>query len=261
MQANDNNNNQQNKSHLWAIENLWLPLLVTIIGGVFVFLITNTINEKNLNPSNSFETVSDSEPSTPEPSTTEPSASEPSTPEFFAPEFFAPEFSTPEPSAREPSAPLLIAPVGDYPTNYWEGDYVVGTLTSVKNSNPIQCILDGVLFTFSNEVGSFSLGHDGINIDNLLNLIGSKCRFNIDTAGYVMNVEVEFDFDGILTRIDYDENGNICGIQIDYYDGSSAMALTVPLELSKQLKNYLCVGNSYSVHFDIMGNISSVTST
>lgn len=155
---------------------------------------------------------------------------------------------------------MIVAPVGEYPTNYWEGDYVIGTLASVENSNPIQCALGGVIYTFSNEVGSFSLGHDSINIDNLLNLIGSECRFNIDTAGFVVDVEVEFDFDGILTYINYDENCDICGIQIDYYDGSGSIALTVPLELSKQLNNYLYVGNSYSVHFDIMGNISSIMS-
>lgn len=236
MQKIDNNesrNSQLIKAMRWLLENLWLPLIVGIIVGVSV----NSINNKGWKmpiPFDSSDTVS-----TPEPAT--------------------PVTTTPKPTAPEPTAPLIIAPVDNYPTNYWEGDYVIGTLISVESSNPIRCILDGTLFTFSDEAGSFSLGYESINADGLRNQIGSECRFNIDTAGYVVDVEVEFDFEGILMRIDYDESGNIDGIQIDYYDGSGGMAAAVPSELSEQLKTYLYVGNSYSVHFDIMGDISSIT--
>ena len=60
-------NNQQNKSNHWAMDKFWLPLIVTIIGGVVVFLITNrithTTDENTPNPPNQSELVSELRPS------------------------------------------------------------------------------------------------------------------------------------------------------------------------------------------------------
>lgn len=56
-------NNQRNKSNHWIRDNFLLPLIVTILGGVCLLFITNSINEKTLNPANSSETASELEPS------------------------------------------------------------------------------------------------------------------------------------------------------------------------------------------------------
>lgn len=176
---------------------------------------------------------------------------------LFSPEPIPSILSTPEPPVVNPSpeVPIILLP----PSYHWEGDYVIGTLSSVAHSDHIECTMNGTRYLFADSVSSLSL--DNLSLETMLELLqsGTECRFDLDTTGYVISVEIAYDFEGILTRIDYDMDENISGIQIDYYDGSGGMASVLLPEIAEEVESYLCVGEAYIVHYDIMGDITSIT--
>lgn len=177
---------------------------------------------------------------------------------LFSPEPIPSILSTPEPPVVNPSpeVPIILLP----PSFHWEGDYVIGALTSVTYSDYIECTLNGTRYFFADSVSSLSL--DDLSQETMLELLqsGTECRFDLDTTGYVISVEIAYDFEGILTRIDYDMEGNITRIEIDSYDGFAGMASVLPTDIAEQAESYLCVGEAYIVHYDIMGEITSITS-